>query len=189
MDSSFIPCRSSPMSKLGLYSAVLLYPSVAFALFFVLILIGFESYAENNYTSLQVFILSLTTVVAIVLASFLLVLSRKCYLMETRHISINSYGFIVKGRNESRYAWKEIGGIGVIAYAASASKLNYQKQICISFKPLSDDELRRLRESYLYGVFNQDKYVLLDYEGIIMDRISEHSHVQVDDLISRQMKL
>lgn len=189
MVSTFFPCRSSLMSKLGLYSAVLVYPFVAVVLLFVLFLIGTELYAESSYTSLQVFILLLTMVVAIFLSSFLLVLSRKCYLMETRHISINNYGFVVRGRNKRQHAWKEIGGIAVIAYAASANKLIYQTQICISFEPLSDDELRRLRDSYLYGVFHQNKYVLMDYEGITMDRMLEQSQIRIDDLRSRQMKL
>ena len=109
--------------------------------------------------------------------------------METCHISIDSYGFVVRGKNERRYAWDEIGGIGVIAYAASASKLNYQTQICIFLKPISDDSLKHLRDSYLYGVFKRYKYVLLDYDKITLNWIVMQSHVQIDDLRSHQMKL
>lgn len=189
MDSMFFPCRSSRISKFGLYSAVIFYPSVAFLLLFALLFIGTDLYSKDDYNTLQVVILLLTMIVAIVLASFLIVLSWKCYLMETRHITLNSYGFVVRGKSERRCAWSEIGSIGIIAYAASASKLNYQTQICIFFEPFSDDELRRLRNSYLYGVFNQDKYVLIDYEGIAKGRFLEEKNIRIDDLRPHQMKL
>ena len=88
------------MSKTGLYAAVLLYPAVALALLFVPFLIIAETFSESDYTLWQVFILILASAAAIVLASFLLVLSRKCYLLETRHISVDRNGFSVRGRNK-----------------------------------------------------------------------------------------
>lgn len=189
MDSTFYPCRSSLISKVGLFSAVLFYPAVAVALLFVFFFIGVEVHAIKNYTALQLVVLLLTMVVAIVLSSLLFILSRKCYLMERRRISVNNNGFAVTGRDQIRFAWNDIESISVIAYAANASKLIYQVQICISVKPLNDYELRRLRDSYLYGVFNQDKYVLVDYESIAAERLLACSHVRIDDLRSRQMRL
>ena len=189
MESNFLPCRSSPMSKIGLYAAVLLYPAVALALLFVPFLIIAETFSESDYTLWQVFILILASAAAIVLASFLLVLSRKCYLLETRHISVDRNGFSVIGRNKKRYEWNEVGGIGIIAYAASASKEIYQVQICIFFEPPGDDELRRLRDSYLYGVLNQDQYVLMDYEEMAMNRVSKNSDFPIEDLISLERML
>ncbi|MBO5078639.1 MAG: hypothetical protein J6B67_03020 [Oscillospiraceae bacterium] len=177
------------MSKVGLYSSVIFFPSVALVLFFLLFLLIADVCAKGDFTTLQVFILLLTIIVMIVLVSFFVALSRKCYMLETRHISTNRNGFAVRGKHERWHSWKEIGSIAVIAYAADANKDFYQTQMCISFEPISDNELRRLRDSYLYGVFNQDKYILLDYEGIAADRILAQCQVQVEDLRPRQMKL
>lgn len=189
MKLTFFACRSSMMSKLGLYSAVLFFPAVAVLLLIASLFVGFELCINSGYTFLQVFISLLMMVLAIIIASFLLVVSQWCYLMETRQISIDSYGFAVRNKSERRYAWNEIGGIGIVAYAASASKLNYQTQICIFLEPISDEALKHLRDSYLYGAFKRYKYVLIDYNEIILNRIAMQSQVQIDDLRPHQMKL
>lgn len=187
--NSTISCRSSPISKLGKYSSMFFYPTVAFLLLLVPSFIGIELVAASRYSFWQEFILSLSALAAILLASFLLVMSRKCYLMETRHISINSYGFVLEGKHKKQYGWSEIAGIGLIMYAANASKQNYQLQICIFLEPVRNDVLRRLRDSYLYGALGCDKYILMDYNETYLNLIAKQSHVQVDDLRPLQMKL
>lgn len=189
MNLTFYPCRLSPMSRFGLYSAALFYPLVAAALLFVSFFLGIEIYINGNYTSLQVVIVLFAMTIAILLASFLFVISRNCYLMERRRIALDRDGFVVKARNERRYNWHEIGGIGIIAYAASVSKQVYQTQICIFIEPVSDEGLKRLRDSYLYGAFNQHKYVLLDYETATLNKINSQGYIQIDDFRVHQMKL
>lgn len=189
MDSSFVSCRSSPISKVGLYSAVFFFPVVAFALLFISFYISSELHTAYNHTLLQVLILLLMMTVSIVFALLLFVLSRKCYLMETRKISVNSNGFSIGKRKTMCYSWDEIENISIIIYAANASNEIYQTQICIFMEPLNDNALKRLRNSYLYGVFHQNNYILIDYKGIAADHLLKCSGIHIDDQRSRQMKL
>lgn len=99
--------------------------------------------------------------------------------METRHIAIDQYGFIIRDRNDRRYAWKAICSIGIIAYAANASKDIYQTEICIFLEPFGDKDLRKLRDSYLYGAFNLKRFVLLDNDPRLIDALTKCSGLPI----------
>ena len=188
MDSNCYFCRRSSMSKLGLYSAIFFYPSVAVALLFASVIIISELKFDRSYTFPQLFILLAAIIIAIFLAFFLLILSRNCYLMETRRILIDSRGFVVE-KKKRRYTWKEIDSIGIVAFAADASKQIYQVQVCIFIAPVNTRMLKLLRDSYLYGAFNRDKFVLMDYDKIIMSHLRMQNFVQINDFRPYQMKL
>lgn len=138
---------------------------------------------------MQVIITLLTLVILLCLAGFLLLLGHKSYLMETRRISMDTDGFTVKGKREKRYRWCEIGGIGIVMYGASASRTFYDTQICIFLGPISKDGLKRLRDSYIYGVFSQNQYVLLDADEMILNLLQNLCHLQIDDFRNQQLKL
>ncbi len=109
--------------------------------------------------------------------------------METRYIAIDQYGFTIRDRNNSRYAWEAISSIGIIVYAANASKDIYQTEICIFLEPIGDKDLKKLRDSYLYGAFNLKRFVLLDYEPRLIDELIKCSGLPIRDFQSEQMKL
>ncbi len=189
MHLTFVPCRTSSVSKLGRYSAMYFFPFLSIALFFVPILIGIDIENNNAITIVQSIILFLVSICAVLLSIFLLRMSRQCYRLETRYIAIDQSGFTIRGNNDKRYGWENISSIGVIAYAANASKQIYQTEICIFIEPINQTKLKKLRDSYLYGALNLDRLVLLDYNASLSDMLTKVSHLPVLDHRPEQMKL
>lgn len=89
--------------------------------------------------------------------------------------TVDQYGFAIRDRSDRRYAWEAICSIGIIAYAANASKDIYQTEICIFLEPFGDKDLRKLRDSYLYGAFNLKRFVLLDNDPRLIDALTKCS--------------
>lgn len=178
------------MSKLGRYAALLFYPIVGIAALFCTLFIAIDGMVNKTYsTNIPLVAFLLTEITGVLLSVFLLNMSRKCYRMETRHIEIDQYGFTIRDRNDSRYAWEAIRSIGMIVYAANASKDIYQTEICIFLEPFGDKDLRKLRDSYLYGAFNLNRFVLLDYDSHLIDQLIKCSGLPINDFQSAQMKL
>lgn len=189
MNSDFYPCRISAISKLGRFAAQYVYPCIGIILAGIPLVICAEWYINNDYTVVQTVVLLVTVIIAILLSLFLFIMSIKCYRMEVRYISVDSHGFVIREKNDKRYTWEMVEGIRVIAYAATASKDIYQSQICIFLEPVTDNALRKLRDSYLYGVFNRDKYILLDNEPCLFNKLDTCSDIPITDSISKQLKL
>lgn len=191
MDSSFFPCRTSTISKVGRLVALFFYPFVGIGVACLLFPLLYEIIREKH-TVLQLMVLFLTVVCVISLSAFFLHMSRKCYIMESRYVVFDQYGFeFGYGKNGTgkRYEWQKVDEIGIIAYAASASKQNYQTQICIFLKPVNDMCLRKLRDSYLYGVFNLNDFVLLDYDLLVIEKLNKCKSPSIHDLRIKQMTL
>lgn len=189
MNSTFFPCRKTAISKLGRYSAIYCYPVIGILLLIASLFLIIDV-ADHNYNTLyQLVLLLLAIISSIVLASFLFYMSRKCSIIEERHISISSLGFTIRDKSDRWYAWDSIGTIGIIAYAASASKQNYQTQICIFIEPVNDVVLRKLRDSYLYGAFNHDKLILLDFDQSVLSTLKMCNCTPVLDLRTKQRRL
>mgnify|MGYP001349997568 CR=1 FL=1 len=84
------------------------------------------------------------------LSFYLFKLSKMCYALESREIAFDQSGLTVRDRTDHLYKWNEIGGIGIIAYAASASRDFYESQICIFLETVDRGILRGcLRAIYL----------------------------------------
>lgn len=184
----FFPCRMTPISKLGRYAALLLYPSIGVLLLVVPVVIGVELHINRGDAIVQLISL-LFAFSAIILSSFLFIVGRKCYRMETLHIAVDSLGFTIREKVNRQYTWEAVSDIGIIIYAANASKQCYQTQICIFLRPVDNNALEKLCNSYLYGAFNQDKYILIDYSQVMVERIEECSHMTIADFRARQMNL
>lgn len=189
MDGVFYPCRTSTKSKFGRYIALLFYPSVAAILLIAALQLCVERIRDGSSDFVQIIVTLLTMSILFCLARFLLLLGHKSYLMEIRRISMDTDGFTVKGKREKRYLWSEIGGIGIIMYAASASRMVYETQICIFLSSISNSGLKRLRDSYIYGAFAQNQYVLLDADEMILNQLQNLYHLQIDDFRNQQLKL
>ena len=184
----YFPCRSTPISKLGRYTALLLYPSIGVLLLVVPVVIGVELHINRGDAIVRLISL-LFAFFAILLSSFLFIIGRKCYRMETRHIAVDSLGFTIRKKVDRHYTWDAVSDIGIIIYAANAGKQCYQTQICIFLRPVDNNALEKLCNSYLYGAFNQDKYILIDYSQVMVERIEECSHMTIADFRARQMNL
>lgn len=189
MDVTFYRCRRSSKSKLGRYIALLFYPSVAAILSLAAFQLCVDCIKDESSNPMSIIVILLTMVILFCLAGFLLLLGHNSYLMETRRISIDADGFTVKGKIEKRYRWSEIGGIGFIMYASSASRMVYETQICIFLNTISKDGLKRLRDSYIYGAFMQDQYILLDVDEIVLDQLQNQFQLQINDFRNQQLKL
>lgn len=189
MNSTFFPCRTSTISKWGRYSALFFYPAIGILSLFALFLLGANVNFSAGYTVKQILVLLLTAIETILISFFMFYMSRKCYRMETRYIAIDNYGFVIRERTDRQYTWDSIGGIVVIAYAADAGRHTYQTQICIFLEPISDGALRKLCDSYLYGAFNRDKYILLDYDPLILNKLEMCIGWPIPDIRSKQLNL
>lgn len=187
--NSFFSCRTSTASKFGHYFALYFCPLLSIALIFAAVLICIDVDVEKSQIIGQLIIQLLIAACAVFLAFFLLKISRRCYRMETRQISIDQFGLTIRDKNERLVAWTNVESIGVIAYASNASKQYYQTQICIFLKPVISKDLKKLRDSYLFGAFNLDSFILLDFDSQVIEKLERHSAFPVHDYISEQMKL
>lgn len=185
---TFIHCRTSPLSKLGRYAA-LLYLLTSLALLFVPILIAVDTLSNNNVTITQLIVSLLTSICALLLSFFLFNMGKKCYQVEKRQIALGQSGFTIRDRKDKWYSWEQIEGIGVIAYGADASKMHYQTVICIFYDPIDRTDLKKLRDSYLYGARNLDRFILMDYDPTLIDTLTQYSRLSIFDYRVMQMML
>lgn len=185
---TFYRCRFSPTSKIGRLFAACFYPFVSLVLLFAQVLIIVDI-LHHTPVPMEIVILLLTSICIILLFAFFLKISCTCYRMENRQIALDSDGFTIRDRIDRKVPWKDVCCIGALMYASNASKQHYQQVVCIFLKETDDRELRRLRDSYLYGAFNQDRLILIDRDAIFVKNISNLSGLPVVDLCSEQMRL
>lgn len=165
-------CRQAPARALGRFSALFLFPVVGFVILIAgtyILLTGIISGMTSgvlNVVQLGVSCCSL------VFSLLLFCLSIECYSMETRKYEIDANGIRIRDKIEKFYFWHEISEIAIVAYAASASLQNYQTVICCFFRPRTKDFLSKILHSYIYGVMNQDNFVIIDYKPSILDEFS-----------------
>ena len=88
-----------------------------------------------------------------------------------------------------RYDWQEVCEIGKVVYAANANRQNYQTQICFFLKPVDDTTLKKLRDSYLYGINNLDCIILFDYDPFIVEILNELIGPNIHDFRAKQKTL
>ena len=74
-------------------------------------------------------------------------------------------------------------------YAASASRQNYQKVICIFLVEANNQNLKKLYESYRYGVMNQEEFILMDDNDVLLDTLVSRSGIPIVDFYTRQYTL
>lgn len=182
----FIRCRTSVMSKLSRYAAMYFYPLIGFV---HLLSAAYMAVGVIDGSIPFVIIVHLLLVFSVSFPFFMFGVSRKIYRLENRRIALDESGFAIRDRKVCKYQWGQISGIGIIAYAADASKETYQTEICIFFQPVTQKELKKLRDSYLYGASNLDRFVLMDYTPALADALTSYSGLPIEDYRSEQMNL
>lgn len=181
MNGQFVPCRTSPLSKLGRLGALFLYPTAGILILLSsLVLFGGLLYTMDM-TFIQAAVLLALISGTISLSFYIFKLGRMCYALESRKIAFDQSGLTVRDRADHLYKWDEIGGIGIIAYAANASRDFYERQICIFLDTVDPDDLKRLFKSYLFGASNLNKFVLIDFDQALLDALAKESGCPVLD--------
>lgn len=176
-----ISCRTSSVSKFGRYISVTLYPLVGLIILFAALFLVFDAIGNPENVKSDAISLLIMTIVSIGISVWLLKLGVSCYQFETREIFVDQHGVVVKGRKESSYEWNQIGGISVVAFAATASRQHHQEQICIFLRPFKQKHLKKIYTSYLYGVLNLEEFVLLDFDPVLLEVLSKYSGLEIVD--------
>lgn len=188
MNYQFVRCRTSPLSKLGRLGAIFLYPTAGI-LFLLSSLVLFGSlFYTKDITFIQMSVILVLVSGTISLSFYLFKLSKMCYALESREIAFDQSGLTVRDRTDHLYKWNEIGGIGIIAYAASASRDFYESQICIFLETVDPGDIKRLFKSYLFGAANLKKYVLIDLDPSLLDALTRCSNCTILDYRMTQLR-
>lgn len=183
----FIDCRTSVTSKVNRYAAVSLFAFVGFILLFCgLFLVG-SLLGSSSQPAMRVIVTILCIVLAFFASYDLFRISAKVYRFEKRKIALDQRGIIIKDREDRQCLWDQISGVGIIAFAATANRKNYDAQICIFFEPIDQRDLKKLRDSYLYGARNLNKFVLMDYGPALADTIGQYSSLSIQDFRQEQL--
>lgn len=190
MDLEFVPCRSSFVTKLNKFAAISLYPLAGIVCALLPIPLLYEI-VKKECTLPQMMIIFLAIVCSTSVSICLFYLTKICYCMESRYIALDQRGFVIKcGKNghQKRYAWDETYGLGIVIYAATASKQSFQTQVCIFLKPVDNVALKKLRDSYIYGTLHLNQFILLDYTSSIIEKIQNSTSLDIFDYRSGQIK-
>ena len=181
METKFIQCRTSRVSKVGRFAALFLYPLGAVLLLITAVVLAVEAVQGGQWMASKIILTLLIEIYALVFSLLLLKFSVRCYRMENCRIAMDHSGFTVKGRKNRRYEWNKIGGIGIIAFGANAGRDIYQKEICIFLEPVEKEHLKKLSRSYIFGAYHPDRFILLDYEPGLADTVAKYSGLSVVD--------
>lgn len=182
-------CRYTVTSKLGLFSAILLYPAIGLVVLIVGVYILSDICISQKQMNLSIMVELFISFVAFCISFLLFYLSIKCYIMESRKYAITPTGVVINNFGQACYSWDAICEIAIIAYAASASLQNYQTVICCFLKPPNQYVLSRLLKSYVYGAINTDKFVIIDYHPNTLDKIRDNYPRVIVDYREKQLGL
>lgn len=172
MNKAMNYCRRGPTRFVSFLVALFLFPAVGFVTMIAGIYVFIAGIMENTISHVPNIIQIVVSSCSLGISFILFNLSIKWFSMENRKYSINAKGIRIKDNRERFYSWDQISEVAIVVYAASASLQNYQTVICCLFRPRTKDFLRRILHSYLYGVMNQDNFVIIDYEPSIIEELS-----------------
>lgn len=175
MNSSYFYCRNSVVSKINRFAAILLCPVIGICFLLGTAYMLFDAITRPGVTAAAAITTLFFSGLYLAFGIALLVFGKRWYQMESRKIMIDQQGFTIKGFRENRYTWAHVSDIGIIAFAATANRNSYQKEICIFLKPAGQDQLKKLFSDYLYGVFHCDSFILIDYEPLLAESLAEYS--------------
>lgn len=185
---TYYNCRSSSVSKFGRLTALFLYPCIALILFIGQVIILLDVISHRPSLTEGIMLIAVSCCIVLLLYS-LIKFSYMCYRMESRQIAIDQHGFTLRNRVAKRVSWDNVCCIGKLMYAASASRQNYQKVICIFLVEANNQNLKKLYESYRYGVMNQEKFILMDDDDVLLDTLVSRSGIPIVDFCTRQYTL
>ncbi len=181
-------CRYTLQSKISKYASLLLYPTVA-----VTVLLGgvyclYCALIMRSGRSFLSFLLVGASIVSFCIVVMLINLSVRCYTLENRKFQITADGLIVQNKHCSFFDWNAIESVIIVAYAASASRQNYQTVVCCMLQPMEKDFPGKILRSYLYGAKNTKKVVIIDYSPAIVEEFTLLYPGNILDLREKQLR-
>lgn len=190
MDTEFIRCRATLLSRWGLYLYLIVSSLEVLLLSYCLVTMVVDIVINSKLTVGGGIGLLLFPICPIIfMIAFLIKLSIGFFRLETRRIAFEEAGFTVRGREDRWYTWDQVGGIGVIAFGTGALKEVYQTSICIFFDPITPKDLKKLRNGFWYGTFHPEKFVLLDYTPSALEAVSKYCPFPISDYCAEQSNL
>lgn len=184
----FIRCRTSFTSKIYFYCGMLFYPLIGIGAIYCFLYVLTELIASiNNGFIIGISFYVFSTVVAITVACFGLTMSIYVPTFEMRKIALSRNGFVTS-EDGQLYEWSKVEEIGIIAFASSSGKQIYSTEVCIALQHLTERELRHLCRSYVYGVYKQKHFLLLDYSETLLKEIRNLSGLPIIDHRPEQLK-
>ncbi len=184
-------CRFTSISKFGRGAARYFYLPVGIGLLIAGACVFISFLAEYDFSLyfsilrfwLQLFVLSLPLAIGLQFVVF----AFKANTFESKKYTANEEGIAVYcGRKVFLYKWDEISEMIIAAYAASANLQNYQTVICVFFSPRDVSFLKKILHSYFYGVMNQNKFLVLDFDNTTAVRLSSLSYKTIVDYRKEQ---
>lgn len=142
MNDQFVQCRTSPLSKLGRYGAIYLYPTAGIVLLIasIFLIAGLLHTMDVTFGQLAVSLALLSGATS--LSFFLFRMSRMCYALETRKIAFDQSGFTVRDRTDHLYKWNEIGGLELLRMLPMEVGSVMTVKSVFSWNPLTQTTLR-----------------------------------------------
>lgn len=187
MDKAMSRCRYAPISTLGRFSALLLYPAVSFVTFAGGIYLLFDFFSSNMNWGSHAILQFLFLLFPFAVSLFLFLLGVMCYRMENRKYATNTEGIIVRDYTDTFYSWDQIYEIAIVAYGASASLQSYQTVICCFLKPPEQHFLSKILTSYIYGARNTKNFVLIDYSPSVANEFAANYPREISDYRRKQL--
>lgn len=184
---SFSYCRKSLSNILNRHAAMFLYPSVAFLLLFCVIYLIIEALYNTELHTRQISIIFFVVILSLFILYYMFKMSKMIYRFENRQIALTQYGFIIRDRKDTQYAWEQISCVGIIIFSATASRQRYDTQLCVFFEKPEQADLKKLRDSYLYGAFNLDRFILIDYNPSLANKLTQYCGLSIVDYRSVQL--
>lgn len=179
-------CRNTFQSKLSKYASITIYPIIAAISLFSGICCTYVVLAEY-LMSYSILIMMPIAVASIGIAVWLIDLSVNCYAFENRKYQPTMEGLAVADRYYSLIDWDSIEDILIVAYAASASRQNYETVLVCMLQHRDDDFLQKILGSYLYGVKNRHKFVIIDFSFAVAEELSSFYPREILDLRNEQL--
>ena len=182
------PCRYTLQGKTSKYAALLLYPTIAAVTFFEGIYCLYCALTMYLGQYPQFFLMVGAFVASLGIAVLLIDLSVNCYIFENRKFQLTVEGLVVTDKHCSIFDWALIEDVFVVAFAASASRQNYQTVVCCMLQSWNEDFLRKILRSYLYGIKNTKKFIIIDYSPALVDELTLLYPKKILDLRKKQLQ-
>ena len=182
------PCRQSHDSLIGRFTAVYIFPFIAFAIAIAGVYIGLTCFLSKGISNSLILIKCIISFSSLVLAVQLMFFSNKCYIMETQKYALGPNGITLhRGRKVIVLTWNQIKDVAIVAFAASASRQRYQTVVCCFIRERDQKFFDKILNSYIYGAVSTDKFIIIDYSIETMEEfLSLYPHEILD---CRKMQL
>ena len=179
----FQNCRTKHNGGWALAGAVFFPIFGCLCLFCFLVMIKAGIQGATRSIVLQI----MTTVASLLGAGWAFLLGKNSFFYANQKAAFSNTGFAASEQGQI-HPWSEVGEISIIIFGATSGKMVYETEVCISRQPLTKKDLRRLCGSYVYGISNQKRFLLLDYSEALLQEIQDLSGLPIIDHRPEQLK-